>query len=226
MHLVVKRGGWGDEFSLRFNIFLLHGLLGVFQWWVVTVSTVRGSCTPVLLHQRLRRCTPHLWKLLLLFTAPSGWVADGYPSYSLVSRIEFLFISCCLLRGVPVVAGGGYYIVCVMSHVGNLRLVNSLLLIILLLPPPCSLRNPLCPRFLFADSSVTCYCNWLSCFHSLTVSCPSGLCLSASLPLVTSQARLESDVHGPHPGSTDGYHHQSQALGGPDRCPVIPSVAR
>ena len=139
-----------------------------------------------------------------------------------VSRIEFLFISCCLLRGVPVVAGGGYYIVCVISHVSNLRLVHSLLLVILLLPPPCSLCNPLRTRLLFADSSVDCYCSWLSCFHSLTVSCPSGLCLSASLPLVTSQARLESDVLDPHPGLTAGYHHQSQALGGPDRSPSVP----
>ena len=94
------------------------------------------------------------------------------PVILFVSRIEFLFITCCLLRGVPVVAGGGYYIVCVISHVSNLRLVHSLLLIILLLLPPCSLRT----RLLFADSSVACYCSCLSCFHSLTVSCPSDLC--------------------------------------------------
>ena len=56
----------------------------------------------------------------------------------------------------------------------------------------------------------------------MTVSCPSGLCLSASLPLVTSQARLELDVLDPHPGSTAGYHHQLQALGGPDRSPAVP----
>ena len=144
------------------------------------------------------------------------------PVILFVSRIEFIFISCCLLRGVLVVAGGGYYIVCVISHVSNLRLVHSLLLIILLLPPPCSLRNPLRTRLLFADSSVDCYCSWLSCFHSMTVSCPSGLCLSASFPLVTSQARLESDVLDPHPGSTAGYHHQSQGLGAPDRSHAVP----
>ena len=46
------------------------------------------------------------------------------------------------------------------------------------------------------------------------------------LPQVACQARLESDVRGPHPGSTAGYHHQSQALGGPDRCPAVPSVGR
>ena len=43
-----------------------------------------------------------------------------------------------------------------------------------------------------------------------------------SLPQVTGQARLESDVLDPHPGSTAGYHHQSQALGGPDRYPAVP----
>ena len=140
------------------------------------------------------------------------------PVILFVSHIEFIFISCCLLRGVPVVAGRGCYIVCVISHVSNLRLVHSLLLIILLLPPPCALRT----RLLFADSSVDCYCSCLSCFHSMTVSCPSGLCLPASLLLVTSQARLESDVLDPHPGSTAGYHHQLQALGGPDRSPSVP----
>ena len=46
-----------------------------------------------------------------------------------------------------------------------------------------------------------------------------------SLPQVTSQARLEPDVHDPHPGSTAGYHQESQALGGPDRSPAVPSDA-
>ena len=81
------------------------------------------------------------------------------PVILFVSHIEYIFLSCCLLRAVPVVAGGGYYIVCVISHVSNLRLVHSLQLIILLLPPPCSLRNPLRTRLLFADSSVDCYCS-------------------------------------------------------------------
>ena len=43
-----------------------------------------------------------------------------------------------------------------------------------------------------------------------------------SLPQVTSQARLEPDVLDPQTGSTVGYHHQSQALGGPDRSPAVP----
>ena len=46
-----------------------------------------------------------------------------------------------------------------------------------------------------------------------------------SLPQVTSQARLEPDVLDPHPGSTAGNHQESQALGGPDRSPAVPSVA-
>ena len=68
------------------------------------------------------------------------------PVILFVSRIlpskEYPFISCCLLRGVPVVAGGGFYFVCVLWHVSNLRLINSLLIIILLLPPPSALRQP------------------------------------------------------------------------------------
>ena len=64
------------------------------------------------------------------------------PVILFVSRIEYPFISCCLLRGVPVVAGGGFYFVCVLWHVSNLRLINSLLIIILLLPPPSALCQP------------------------------------------------------------------------------------
>ena len=56
----------------------------------------------------------------------------------------------------------------------------------------------------------------------MTVSCPSGLCLSASLPLVTSQARLESDVLEPQPGVTAGFRHMFQALGGQDWFPAVP----
>ena len=45
------------------------------------------------------------------------------------------------------------------------------------------------------------------------------------LPQVSSQARLEPDVRDPHPGSTAGYHQESQGLGGPDRSPAGPSLA-
>ena len=57
----------------------------------------------------------------------------------------------------------------------------------------------------------------------MSVSCPSGLCLSASLPLVTSQTRLESDVLEPQPGVTAGFRRMFQALGVPDRYPAVPS---
>ena len=69
---------------------------------------------------------------------------------------------------------------------------------------------------------VTVYCPDFSYFHSMTVSCPSGLCLSASLPLVTSQARLESDVLEPQPGVTAGFRRMFQALGGQDRYLAVP----
>ena len=54
------------------------------------------------------------------------------------------------------VAGGGFYFVCVLSHVSNLRLINSLLIIILLLPPPWALRKPHRTRLLlrFIQSTV------------------------------------------------------------------------
>ena len=56
----------------------------------------------------------------------------------------------------------------------------------------------------------------------MTASCPSGLCLSASLPLVTSRARLESDVLEPQPGVTADHCRMFQALGVPDRSPSVP----
>ena len=46
---------------------------------------------------------------------------------------------------------------------------------------------------------------------------------TASLPLVTSQARLESDVLEPQPGVTAGFRRMFQALGGQDRYPAVPS---
>ena len=58
----------------------------------------------------------------------------------------------------------------------------------------------------------------------MSVSCPSGLCSLTSLPQVTSQARLESDVRGPQPGVTAGSCHMFQALSGPEKSPAVPSA--
>ena len=60
--------------------------------------------------------------------------------------------------------------------------------------------------------------------HSKLDALMASLC-HPSLSQVSSQARLEPDVRDPHPGSTAGYHQESQALGGPDRPPAIPSAA-
>ena len=59
----------------------------------------------------------------------------------------------------------------------------------------------------------------------MSASCPSGLCFSASLPLVTSQAWLESDVLEPQPGVTAGFRRMFQALGGQDRYPAVHSAS-
>ena len=56
----------------------------------------------------------------------------------------------------------------------------------------------------------------------MAVSCPSGLYLYASLPLVTNQARLESDVLKPQPGVTAGTLRMFQALGVQDRSLAVP----
>ena len=47
------------------------------------------------------------------------------PVMLFVSRIEYPFISCCLLRGVPVVAGGSFYFVCVHWLVSNIVFCSS-----------------------------------------------------------------------------------------------------
>ena len=142
--------------------------------------------------------------------------ARRLPIILFVSRFEYPIISCYLLRGVPVGAGGGFYFVCMLWHVCNLRLIHGLLIILFLLSPPWALRRP--------HRSQLCYdyCLDISYFHSMTISCPSGLCLSGSLPLVTSQARLESDVLNPQPGVTAGFRRMFQALGGQDRYPTVP----
>ena len=61
-------------------------------------------------------------------------------------------------------------------------------------------------------------------FHLDYCYLPLRLSWSLPLPLVTSQARLESDVLDPQPGVTAGTRRMFQALGGPDRYPAVPSV--
>ena len=73
--------------------------------------------------------------------------------------------------------------------------------------------------------SVNCFCSDISYFYYMSVSCPSGLCFSSFLPLVTSQARLESDVLEPQPGVTAGFRRMFQALGGQDRYSAVPSAS-
>ena len=53
----------------------------------------------------------------------------------------------------------------------------------------------------------------------------SFLLMSLPLLLVTSQARLESEVLDPQPGVTAGFRRMFQALG-VDRYPAVPSVSR
>ena len=69
-----------------------------------------------------------------------------------------------------------------------------------------------------------------SCSASATLSRQLLVAIASSveppLLLVNSQARLESDVLDPQPGVTAGTCRMFQALGGPDRSPAVPSVAR
>ena len=79
------------------------------------------------------------------------------------------------------------------------------LLLIILLPPPVGYLPTSPLALMLRVIQLTVFCSDISCFYYMSVSCPSGLCFSASLPLVTSQVRLESDVLEPQPGVTAGF---------------------
>ena len=126
-------GGGGDELSLRFILFLLHGLWGEFRL-CVTDSPVWGSFSPVLLRRRLRHWPRHTWMFLLRF----NHLQDEYYTVTrhtlfLVSSAHYilLFVARCAYGG-----RGGKLFNCTQWGVNILRHFHRLLLIILLLPSP------------------------------------------------------------------------------------------
>ena len=133
-------------------------------------------------------------------------------------------ISCCLLHGVPMVAEEVIYL-----FVPNGGSIFSDSFIVFCLSSSSRrlhrLSTNLTARAYVKGCSVNCFCSVISYFYYMSVSCPSGLCFSASLPLVTSQARLESDVLEPQPGVTAGFCRMFQVLGGQDRSPAVPSAS-
>ena len=146
------------------------------------------------------------------------------PVILFVSHIEYPFISCCLLRRLPVVAGGAFTL---YAYIG-MSVISDSLIVFYSSYSSYRLRGlsaNLAARCYVTGYSVDCYCPDISWFHSMSVSCPSGLCLSASLLLVTSQAWLESDVLEPQSGVTAGFRRMFQALGGQDRYPAVPSAS-
>ena len=92
-------------------------------------------------------------------------------------------------------------------------------------PPPAnsvpSLRGNIESRVESLSASVATLAEFV---HSRLDALMASLC-HPSLTQVSSQPRLGPDVRDPHLGSTAGYHHQSQALGGPDRAPAVPPIA-
>ena len=124
-------GGWGggesDELSLRFFLFLLHGLQVFFgdECFHFRRSRVRlDQCS----------CVGAFVVGLIIFgsyffgSTTFRMITRRLPVILFVSRFEYPFISCCLLRGVPVVAGGDFYFVCVQWHVSNLSLCSDRIL--------------------------------------------------------------------------------------------------
>ena len=131
-----KKGGVGDEFSLRFIIFLLHVMSDNY----FDSQGCLYPCAPTSAPPSLNSSS---------MEAPSAVHYDIRMSgrrlsiVIFVSRIEFLIMimlyvarsACCGRRGLLHCMRD---IACL-----PLRLVHSLLLLLLLLPPPCSLHNPL-----------------------------------------------------------------------------------
>ena len=132
-------------------------------------------------------------------------------------------ISCCLLHGVPMVAEEIY---CLFAPNNGLAFSDSFIGFCLSSSSRRlhRLSANLTARAYVKGCSVNCFCYDISYFYYMSVSCPSGLCFSASLLLVTSQARLESDVLEPQPGVTAGNRRMFQALGVQDRYPAVPSA--
>ena len=123
---------------------------------------------------------------------------------SLCISFRVPIISCCLLHGVPMVAEEVYILIA-----PNDGSIFSDSLIVFCLSSSSRrlhrLSANLTARAYVKGYSVNCFCSDISYFYYMSVSCPSGLCFSASLPLVTSQTRLESDVLEPQPGVTAGF---------------------
>ena len=91
-------------------------------------------------------------------------------------------------------------------------------------PPATSVSSPCADIESRVDSLSVTVATLAEFIHSKLDAITASVC-QPSLPQVSSQARLEPDVRDPHPGSTAGYHQESQALGGPDRSPAGPSLA-
>ena len=130
-------------------------------------------------------------------------------------------ISCCLLHGVPMVAEGVIYFICVQWHISNIRLFHSLLLIIIL-PHLRGLSANLTARGYVKGNSVNCFCSDISYIHYMSVSCPSGLFIC--LPSAGYQSGLARVRRPRTPTWCNCWlHRMFQALDGQDRYPAVPS---
>ena len=96
------------------------------------------------------------------------------------------------------VAEGVIYFVCVQWHVSNMRLIHH--------PPTASVGSPPTSPLavMLRVIQLTVFVLTLAIFITCQLAALQA-CLSASLPLVTSQARLESDVLEPQHGVTAGF---------------------
>ena len=85
------------------------------------------------------------------------------------------------------------------------------------------LSTNLTARAYVKGCSVNCFCYDVSYFYTCQLAALQACVFPSSLPLVTSQARLESDVLESQPGVTAGNRRMFQALGIQDRYPAVPS---
>ena len=153
------------------------------------------------------------------------------PVILLVSRIEFLILilmygvccAVCMMWPEEVITLYVYYHMSAVSDSFTVFCSSSSSCRLRVLSTTLSARG-YCSRI----NTLTVTIIALAAFSQCQLVALKACVYQPSLPQVTSQARLESDVLDPHPGSTAGYHHQSQALGGPDNLlwPLMTSLSR
>ena len=229
--LVKPGGGGGDEFSLRFIIFLLHGLLCVFSVMSEFSLDDPGFKSPSAppsappSFDSSIEAPPDVRRTCIACPRRmSKKTADRHALCVSCRGFDCDIDTCCeecmewVEEEVRLYAK---YRKSLKSKTSSKSKSSA--------PPPAdSVPSPQTSPHGDIESRVetlsATVANLAELVHSKLDALTASLC-APSLPQVSSQPRLGPDVRDPHPDSTAGYHHQLQALGGPNRTLVVPPTA-